>query len=109
MAYNLPNLTPAQLALPLRVGSMYKVPNWPQWHDLELRAVNEALGTCIVSSLNRRVTRVMRLSELRARYVPRWVFVRPGVFADPDELLHTIPNTASLERRQNESNPGRRR
>lgn len=30
-------------------------------------------------------------------------------YADPDELLNTMPNTESLERRQNESNPGRRR
>jgi hypothetical protein len=32
-----------------------------------------------------------------------------GEYADPDELLNTIPNNETLERRQNASNPGRRR
>ncbi len=71
MAYNLPNLTPQQMAMPLLIGAFYRHPRWSEWHDLELRSFNAATGACTVSGWNRRTTRIIPISTLRARYVLR--------------------------------------
>lgn len=61
-------------------------------------------------SMPRARAALLRILELTEGATPADAIkaLRPD-YADPDELLNTIPNTESLERRQNESNPGRRR
>lgn len=73
MAYNLPNLTPAQLALPLRVGLFYAyaaVSVNRAW-DLELLSFNEALGMCVMRTRWDKSMQWVRMSTLRLRYKVR--------------------------------------
>jgi hypothetical protein len=73
MAYNLPDLTPAQLALPLRVGAFYMHTNGilNRWWDLELLSFNEVMGMCKARTRNNGEPELVRLSYLRSRYKVR--------------------------------------
>jgi len=71
MAYNLLGLTPAQLALPLRVGAFYTAGILNRWWDLELLSFDKAIGMRKMRARNGNKPELIRLSYLRSRYKVR--------------------------------------
>ena len=71
MAYNLPALTPAQLALPLRVGLFYTCGILNRWWDLEMLSFDEALGMCKMRTRCKQRPEFVRVSYLQSRYKVR--------------------------------------
>ena len=71
MAYNLPNLTPVQLALPLRVGLFYTTGILTRCWDLEMISFNEALGMCQMRTRCKQRPELVRVSYLQSQYKVR--------------------------------------